>query len=67
MKAQDLKVGSEIEIISNLSEEKMNVPMIVKIDRVSNSYIWFKYSGFQRVGINTINKYPGLYKIISID
>lgn len=39
MKAQDLKVGSEIEIISNLSEEKMNVPMIVKIDRVSNSYI----------------------------
>lgn len=66
MEAKDLKIGSVIEIRVNFSPERMNEKVQVTIDRVSDTYVWFKYNGFQRIGRNTIDKYPTLYKIISI-
>ena len=65
MKATDLKVGSIIEIAVPFSPERIE-KVQVSVKRCSDTYIWFKHSGLQRVGRTTIDKYPTLYKIVSI-
>ncbi len=68
MKATDLKKGSIIEIKFNFSPERMNEPTQVEIERVTKSYLWFKYSVLQRIGVNTLQKEldTNYYKIISL-
>ena len=68
MKAVDLKKGSIVEIIVNLSHEQMDFPIQVKIERCTEKFIWFKGNHLQRMGRNTFDifiKHFG-YKIISI-
>lgn len=65
MKAQDLKVGSVIEILVPFSPERIE-KVHVKISRCTDTYVWFKHLSQQRLGRTTIDKYPSLYKIISI-
>lgn len=65
MKASELKKGSVIEIEVNFNPEKTEKTKVT-IDRVTDYYVWFKHSGFFRVGRNTIDRFPILYKIISI-
>lgn len=65
MKAQDLKIGSVIEIEVRFSAEKIE-KVKTPITRVSEKFVWFKYMGLQRTGRNTIDKFPTLYKIISL-
>ena len=64
MKAKDLTVGSiiEIEVYKNDKSEKVQT----SISRCTGHYVWFKYSGYERISRNTIDKFPTLYKIISI-
>lgn len=68
MKAQDLKKGSIVEIRLNLSIEQIDVPVQVTIDRVSKHFLWYKHSGYQRVGITTFQRCldTNYYKIISL-
>jgi hypothetical protein len=68
MKALDLKKGSLVEIRLNLSLELMNQPVIVKIERTTEKYLWFKNNSLQRMGRNTFDscvQHFG-YKIIAI-
>lgn len=65
MKASELKIGSILEIIVPFSPERIE-KVHVPINRCSDSYVWFKHMGLQRIGRGTIDKYPTLYKIISI-
>lgn len=62
--AQNLKVGSIIEVEQYFTDGAKKVQ--VKINRVSKTFVWFSGSGFARVGRTTIDKFPTLYKIISI-
>ena len=68
MKALDLKKGSIIEIRVNLSTEKINYPIQVKIERCTEKFIWFSYNNLQRMGRNTFDDYVKNfgYKIISV-
>tara|TARA_R110000868_G_scaffold289753_1_gene550017 strand:- start:79 stop:294 length:216 start_codon:yes stop_codon:yes gene_type:complete len=66
--AQDLKIGSIVQIITNLSPDKMDYPLEVTICRTSEKYLWFKYNNLQRMGRNTFDtmvQHFG-YKIISL-
>ena len=65
MIAKNLKIGSIIEIEVNFSPERIE-KVQTSIIRCTDSYVWFKYNSLQRLGRNTIDKYPTLYKIISI-
>lgn len=64
--AKDLKVGSIIEMIEFCPILKKQITVRQPINRVSEKYVWFKYSGYLRIGRETINKYPTLYKIVQI-
>ena len=69
MKAQDLKVGSTLEIETFTTDENSKMvksKTIVTIDRCSDTFVWFKYSGFCRIARVTIDKSPTYYKIVSI-
>jgi len=68
MEAADLKKGSIVEIRLNLSMEKMNQPVQVKIERTTEKYLWFRNNSLQRMGRNTFDKCIKYfdYKIISI-
>ena len=68
MKASDLKKGSIVEIRLNLSLEKMNHPVQVKIERCTEKFIWFKHNHLQRMGRNTFDFFVEHfgYKIISL-
>lgn len=65
MKAKDLKVGSVLEIEINVNPE-LTKKVQTKIFRCTDSYVWFTYMGLNRIGRGTIDKFPTLYKIISI-
>jgi hypothetical protein len=67
MTATDLKKGSIVEIklfYSEVGEKGVQV----KIERVSNHYLWYKYTGTQRVGLSTFQRCldTNYYKIISL-
>jgi hypothetical protein len=66
--AIDLKKGSIVEIRLNLSDEQMNQPVQVVIDRCTEKYLWFKSNSLQRMGRNTFDTFVQHfgYKIISI-
>ena len=68
MKVADLKQGSIVEVRLNLSPEKINQPVQVKIERTTDKFLWFKGNSLQRMGRNTfqtcIDSFG--YKIISI-
>ena len=68
MKAIDLKKGSIVEIRLNLSDELLNQPVQVVIDRCTEKYLWFKSNSLQRMGRNTFDTFVQHfgYKIISI-
>ena len=68
MKAADLKKGSIVEIRLNLSPEKMNQPVQVKVERCTEKFIWFKHNHLQRMGRNTFDTFVEHfgYKIISL-
>jgi len=69
MKASDLKVGSTLEIETFTTDENGKMitnKVIVPVTRCSESFVWFKYMGLQRTGRTTIDKFPTLYKIISL-
>jgi hypothetical protein len=69
MKAQDLIVGSTLQVevhTTNENAELVTKQVIVSVQRCSDVYVWFKYSGLQRIGRTTIDKYPSLYRIISL-
>ena len=68
MKAKDLKKGSIVEIRLNLSDEQMNQPVQVVIDRCTEKYLWFKSNALQRMGRNTFDTFVQHfgYKIISL-
>ena len=69
MTASDLKVGStlEVEVFTTDENAKMVRTMeLVTIERCSDVFVWFKHMGMQRIGRTTIDKYPSLYKIISL-
>jgi len=69
MKAQDLKIGSTIQIeiyTTDETGEMVTKNVIVPITRCSETYVWFKHMGLQRVGRTTIDKFPTLYKIVSL-
>jgi hypothetical protein len=68
MTAQDLKKGSIVEIMVNLSPEKMDQPVQVVVERCSEKYLWFKGNHLQRMGRNTFDTFIQHfgYKIVSI-
>lgn len=69
MKAQDLKVGSTIEIDTFSTDEQAKMVItktIVTINRCSDTFVWFKHSGYCRIARITIDKNPTYYKIVSI-
>jgi len=69
MKAQNLKVGSTVQIeifTTDITGEMITKSIVVPITRCSETYVWFKYMGLQRVGRTTIDKFPTLYKIVSL-
>ena len=59
MKAEDLKVGSLIQIT-------IQKPFITKITKTTEKFVWFNGCGYCRLGRTTINKFPMFYKIIEI-
>jgi glucan-binding YG repeat protein len=61
MKAEDLKKGSKIEVSIDGKNFKETT-----ITRVSDKFVWFKESGFERVGKTTIDKYNCFYRIVSL-
>jgi hypothetical protein len=67
-KASDLKKGSIVEIRLNLSQEQMNHPVQVVIERCTEKFLWFKSNHLQRMGRNTFDTFIEHfgYKIISI-
>jgi hypothetical protein len=65
MKASELKVGSQLEI-NQPTPNNFENKVVVKITRCSSDYVWFKGSSYSRIGRTTIDKFPTLYKIISI-
>lgn len=69
MKAQDLKVGSTLEIETFTTDENSKMVItktIVTIDRCSDTFVWFKHSGYCRKARISIDKNPTHYKIVSI-
>jgi hypothetical protein len=68
MTAKDLKRGSIIEEFAFFHENEQCVRRPVQriITRASEHFVWYKNSGLCRLGKGTIEKYPTLYKIISI-
>lgn len=64
-KAKNLKIGSVLEVHHNIGGE-MYVKVKVRVDRCTDSFVWYKGSGLNRVKRTTIDRYPTLYKIISI-
>jgi hypothetical protein len=67
MKATDLKKGSIVEIKLFYSEGGEKAVQ-VEIEKVSSHYLWYKHSGFQRIGLTTFQKCldTNYYKIISL-
>jgi len=67
MKATDLKKGSIVEIKLFYSEGGER-GVQVEIQKVSNHYLWYKYSGLQRTGLTTFQRCldTNYYKIISL-
>jgi len=65
MNAQNLKVGSVIEIEVSFSPDVVE-KVQVTINRCSDKYVWFKYSAFNRIARATIDKFPSLYRIVTI-
>ena len=65
MKAINLEVGSIIEVKLNFAE-KLQVPTQVVINKTSNTFVWFNGNGLCRIKRDTIDKFPEIYKIISI-
>jgi len=71
MDTNNIKVGSIIEIPIFTTDENDNLiesKKQVTINRISEHYVWYNYSGYQRVGINTLNNLisKNYYKLISI-
>ena len=68
MTAQELKKDSIVEIRLNLSPEKMDYPVQVKVQRCTEKYLWFKGNHLQRMSRNTFDIFITHfgYKIISI-
>jgi hypothetical protein len=64
--AKDLKVGSVIEMDYFCPHQEEIIKIRETIHRVSGTYVWFKGSGYLRLGRETIRKYPTLYKIVEI-
>ena len=60
MKVENLKKGSVVAH-SNGIEFKESI-----ITKVSEKFIWFNGSGYNRIAKQTFINYPQLYKIISI-
>lgn len=61
MEAKNLKVGSIIKT----SIDGKNYSETI-ITRISNSFIWFKGSGYNRIAKTTIDKYKSFYIIVKI-
>ena len=61
MKAKDLKVGSIIE--TSIDGKNYSETIITKI---SDSFVWFKGSGYNRISKNTIDKYDCFFRILKI-
>lgn len=68
MTSADLKKGSIVEIRLNLSIEKMNQPVQVKIERCTEKFLWFKNNSLQRMGRTTFQDHIDYfnYKIIKL-
>jgi hypothetical protein len=65
MKAADLKKGSIVEIKLFYSEDGEK-GVKVEIEKVSKHFLWYKYSGVQRIGLTTFQRCldTNYYKII---
>lgn len=61
MKAKDLKVGSIIEISINGKNYSETI-----ITKISDSFVWFKGAGYNRIAKSTIDKYDCFYRIVKI-
>lgn len=61
MKAKDLKVGSIIET----SIDGKNYSETI-ITRTSDSFVWFKGCGYNRIAKTTIDKYDCFYRIVKL-
>ncbi len=68
MTAQDLRVGSIVEVRLNLSPEQMDQPVQVTVERCTEKFIWFKNNHLQRMGRNSFDTFIQHfgYKIVSI-
>lgn len=54
-----LEVGTEIEYYNSQGQWTKSI-----IYKVSNKFVWFKGSGFDRIAKQTFINYPQLYKTI---
>jgi hypothetical protein len=61
MTAKDLKVGSVIA----MSKDGVNWTE-TKITQQTDKFVWFKGTGYNRIARTTVDKYPTLFKIITI-
>jgi hypothetical protein len=61
MKAENLKIGSIIE--KSIDGKNFN-PAVIK--KVSDKFVWFNGSGFNRIAKTTIDKYDCFYRIVKI-
>ncbi len=61
--AQEIKIGTIIEV--KTFTENGEVWISTPITKISDTYIWFKGSGYQRLKKSTINKYPELYRLLN--
>lgn len=52
-------VGQELEVFDHGTQTWKTVT----ITRVSDSYLWFPNSGYQRIKISTIEKFPTLFRV----
>jgi len=57
-----IKVGTEIETREFNGVETVWVKRT--ITRVSDTYVWFTGSGYQRIKITTLFKFPELYRVL---
>jgi len=62
IKATDLKIGSVIEYKDSTTENWVKSV----IYKISDSFVWFKGSGFSRINKNTFENWPTLFRIVSI-
>lgn len=65
MNADILKVGLVIEVLLRKPTENgvEEYWQETKIERVSDSFVWFKGMGLQRVGKTTFLKYPQFHRV----